>query len=65
MDWNPYGEDRFYQGELIWCQSYHGDYACSCGDVIMSGSDGMDSNTQVLIVRRAWAPVATSSRDRH
>jgi hypothetical protein len=51
MDRILYGEARFYQGELIRCQSYHGQYACSCVRVAILGGDGMDSSTQVLPVR--------------
>jgi hypothetical protein len=58
MDRIPYGEVRFYQGKVIQCQSYHGDYACSYGGVAMSGGDGVDSNTQVPIVMCAWVLVA-------
>jgi hypothetical protein len=61
----PYEEARFYQGELIRCQSYHDDYAYSCGRVAMSGGDGMDFSTQVPAVKYTWAPVATSCRARH
>jgi hypothetical protein len=60
-----YGEACFYQGMLIQCQTYHANYACSYGGVAMSGGDGMDSSTQVPVVRHAWAPVATSCRARH
>jgi hypothetical protein len=45
MNQISYGEARLYPGELIQCQSYYGDYACSYGGVDMSGIDGMDSNT--------------------
>jgi hypothetical protein len=45
MDWIPYGEAHFYQGELIRCQSYHGDYACSCLGFAMPGGDGTYYNT--------------------
>jgi hypothetical protein len=55
---------RFYQGILIHCQSYHGDYVCSFDGVVMSGGNRMDSSTQVLVVKRVWAPVATSCRAR-
>jgi hypothetical protein len=51
MDRILYGEARFYQRELIRCQSYHGHYAYSCVSVAMLGGDGTDSNTQVLPVR--------------
>jgi hypothetical protein len=44
-----YGEAHLYQGKLIQCQSYHGDYACSRGGVAMSGGDGTCSRTQVLV----------------
>jgi hypothetical protein len=49
-----YIEPRLYQGELIRCQSVHGDYTCSCGGVAISSGDGTDSSTQVPIVRRLW-----------
>jgi hypothetical protein len=65
MDWIPYGEVRFYQGEFIRCQSYHGDYACSCGGVAISSADGMDFSTQVLAVRCVWMPVALSYCAKH
>jgi hypothetical protein len=41
-------------GGLIRCQSDHDDYACSCGRVAMSGGDGTDSSTRVLVVRCEW-----------
>jgi hypothetical protein len=40
-------------GELIRCQSDHGDYACYYGEVVMSGGDGTYSTTRVPTVRRA------------
>jgi hypothetical protein len=58
MDRIPYGEAHFYQGELIRCQSYHGNYACSCGGVAMSDGNGMDSSIEVLSIRCMWTPVA-------
>jgi hypothetical protein len=45
MDQILHGEARFYQGMLIRCQSYHGDYASSGGGVAMSSGDGMDPST--------------------
>jgi hypothetical protein len=45
MNWILYGEARFYQVELVGCQSYDGDYACSCDAVAMLGIDGVDSST--------------------
>jgi hypothetical protein len=36
-----------YQGLLIRCQSYLGDYACSFGEAAMSCDDRTDSSTQV------------------
>jgi hypothetical protein len=54
MDRIPYVEARLYQGELIQCQSYHDDYVCSYGGVVTSDGDGMDSTTQVSVVRCAW-----------
>jgi hypothetical protein len=65
MDQIRYGEARFYQGELIQCQSYHDDYVCSCGRVDMSGGDEMDSSTQVPAMWCVWTPVATSYRAMH
>jgi hypothetical protein len=65
MDWIPYREARFYQGEVIQRQSHHGDYACHCGGVAMSGGDGMDSNTQVLAISHVWVFVAMSHHVRH
>jgi hypothetical protein len=38
-------------GELIRCQSEHGDYACSRDGVAVSGGNGMNSNTRVLVAR--------------
>jgi hypothetical protein len=60
MDRLSYGEVRLYQGELIRCQSYHGDYVCTCGSVAMSDDDWTESSTQVPVVRCMWVPVATS-----
>jgi hypothetical protein len=51
MDRISYGKVRLYQGVLIPCQSYHGDYAYPCGRVAMSNNDGMTSSTQEPIVR--------------
>jgi hypothetical protein len=65
MDWISYGEAHFYHGELIRCQSYDGDYVCSCGSVAMPGNDGMDSSTQIPAIRCAWALVATFYCARH
>jgi hypothetical protein len=65
MDRIAYGETRFYQGEIIQCQSYHADYACPCGGVAMSSADRMDFSNQVPTVRFSWAPVAMSYHARH
>jgi hypothetical protein len=65
MGWITYEDARFYQGELIRCQSYHDDYACFCGGVAMSGGDGTTSSTQVLAVRCVWPPVAMCCHARH
>jgi hypothetical protein len=62
---NLRGEARFYWDMLIHHQSYHGDYACFYGGVVVSGGDGTDSSTQVPAVRHAWVTVATSYRTRH
>jgi hypothetical protein len=64
MDQNPLGEARFYQGVLIRSESYHGDYVCPYGGIAMSGSDGMDSSTQVPVVRYASVPVAMNNHAR-
>jgi hypothetical protein len=48
------------RGELIRCWSDHDDYACSHGEVAMSGSDGTGPSTQMSDVRRAWAPMVMS-----
>jgi hypothetical protein len=52
--WIPDGSDPLWRspllsGVLIQCQSYHGDYACSYGEVAMSGGDEMDSSTQMPV----------------
>jgi hypothetical protein len=65
MDRILYGEAHFYQGVLIQCQSYHDDYVCFYGGVAMSGSDGMDSSTQVHVVRCTWVPKAVSCHATH
>jgi hypothetical protein len=62
---NPLLRTRFFQGVLIQCQSYHGDYVCSFGGVAMSGSDGMSSSTQVPAARHMWVPMVMSCRVRH
>jgi hypothetical protein len=36
-----HGDPHLYQGELIRCQSDHGNHACSRGGVDMSRGDGM------------------------
>jgi hypothetical protein len=40
-------------------------YVCFYGGVSVSGGDGMDSSTQVPVIRCAWVPVAMSYRDRN
>jgi hypothetical protein len=65
MDRISYGEARLYQDGLIRCQSYHGDYACSCERDVMLDGDGMDSSTQVHYVRCMWASVAMSNHAKH
>jgi hypothetical protein len=60
-----YREPQLYWGELIRCQSDHDDYACFCGGVVMSDSDGMDSNTQMFVAKRTWAPVVMLLLVRH
>jgi hypothetical protein len=65
MDCISYGKVHLYQGVLILCQSYHGDYACPYSSVAMLDSDGMSSNTQVPAVRCVWVPLAVSTCVRH
>jgi hypothetical protein len=55
----------FTRGELIWCQSYHGNYVCSCARVAMLDGDGTTSSTQVPVVRCAWVHVGVSCHARH
>jgi hypothetical protein len=42
------------EGVLIRRQSYHDDYACTLGRVIMLGGDGTDFCTRVPTARCAW-----------
>jgi hypothetical protein len=61
-DWVPCEPDLSWRtlpssGELIRCQSNYDVCACSRGGVAMSGGDGRDISSQVLIVRRAWLPM--------
>jgi hypothetical protein len=65
MDRIPRGEARLYQGMLIRCQRYRGDYVCSFGGATMLDGDGMSSSTQVLIVRCTWVSVVLSYQARH
>jgi hypothetical protein len=65
MDRIPYGEARFYRSMLIQCQSYHGDYEYFYGGAAMSGGDGMNSSTQVCVVRCVSVPVVMSYHARH
>jgi hypothetical protein len=44
-----HGEPCLYWGELIQCQSDHGDCVCSHGGVAMSYSEGIDSSTRVHV----------------
>jgi hypothetical protein len=60
IDWIYHGEPCPYQGELIRCQSDCDDYACSHGEVAMSGGDGMGPNTRVAVARHAWVLEVTS-----
>jgi hypothetical protein len=50
---------------LIRCQSYHGDYGCTFGEVAVLGGDGTCSITQVPVVKHAWVPLAMFRRARH
>jgi hypothetical protein len=45
VDRISYGEIHLSQGELIRCQSDHGDHACFYGEVTMSVGDGMGPST--------------------
>jgi hypothetical protein len=45
VDWSICGGTRLHQGELIRCQSDHDDYACSHGEVVVSGGDGTNLST--------------------
>jgi hypothetical protein len=65
MDRTSYGEAQLYQGVLIPCQSYHGNYVCPCGRAAMLHSDGMASSNQAPDVKCVWAPVAMSHHARH
>jgi hypothetical protein len=56
---------RFYQGVLIQCQSYHGDYVCTLGRAAMSDGDGIDLNTRVPATRGVWVPMVLSYHGRH
>jgi hypothetical protein len=49
-----------YYDMLILHQSYHGNYACILERVVVFDADGMNSSTQVCVVRREWVPVAMS-----
>jgi hypothetical protein len=46
-----HGGPHPYRGELIRCQSDHGNYVCPYGGVAMSGGDEMDSSTRVPVSR--------------
>jgi hypothetical protein len=65
MDRISYGEAHLYQSELIQCQSYRVNYACSYGGVAMSGVDGIYFSTQVPAIRCVWVPVAMSYCAKH
>jgi hypothetical protein len=45
VDWIFDGEPHLYRGELIRCQSDHGDYVCPYNGVAMSDGDGTVSCT--------------------
>jgi hypothetical protein len=60
-----HGEAHFYQSMLIQGKSYHDDYVYSFGKVIVSGGDGMDSSTQVLVASGSWVPAVLSYHTRH
>jgi hypothetical protein len=65
MDQTFHGETHPYRGEIIRCQSDHDDYACSRGEVAMSGGDEMGPCTRVPIAKHVWVPVVTSCHARH
>jgi hypothetical protein len=65
MDHISYGKVCLYQGVLIPCQSYHGDYACPYGIVAKSDNDGTASSTQVPAIRCVWLLVAMSCHARY
>jgi hypothetical protein len=44
----------FTEGVLIRRQSYHDDYACTLGRVVMSSGDVKDFYTRVPAARHAW-----------
>jgi hypothetical protein len=55
-----HGEPRLYWGELIRCQSGHGNYVCSLGRVVISDGDRMSFSTRVSVARHAWVSEVTS-----
>jgi hypothetical protein len=55
-----YWGTRLCQCELIRCQSDHDDYACSPGEVAMSGDDGTNLSTRVPVAKCAWVPEVLS-----
>jgi hypothetical protein len=65
LDRIPRREARLYQGVLIQCQSYHGDYVSLFSKVAVSGGSGMSFSTQVPVVRHAWTPATMSCRVKH
>jgi hypothetical protein len=65
MDRISYGKARLYQGVLVQCQSYHGNYVFCYDRVAMLDDDGMTLSTQVPAVRCAWVPTVVSCHARH
>jgi hypothetical protein len=60
VDRSLYEGTRPYQGELIRCQSNHGDYACSRGEADVLGGNGMSLITRVTVARSSWVTDVTS-----
>jgi hypothetical protein len=66
----PGGSDLVWRilslpGEIIQCQSYPDNYACSCGRVVMSDDDGTNSSTRVSVARRVWMHMVMSHLVQH
>jgi hypothetical protein len=53
------------QGVPTLRQSYHDDYACPNGRVVVSDDDGMTFNMRVPVVMCTWVHMIVSCRVRH